>query len=102
MRQIYARRRGLLTDALHELGFTFGEPQGAFYVWTNISTTGMSAVQFSYQLLRDAGVLVFPGTSFGEDWGDYMRFTLLQPEDVMMQAIERMDTFVQQLERSTV
>ena len=91
MRRTYARRRGLLTDALREFGFTFGEPQGAFYVWTNISTTGLSDVQFSYRLLRDAGVLVFPGTSFGEAWGDYMRFTLLQPEPVMIEAIDRME-----------
>lgn len=91
MRAVYARRRGLLTDALREFGFTFGEPQGAFYVWTNVTSSGMDATRLSYVLLRDAGVLVFPGTAFGEAWGGYMRFTLLQPEAVMVEAIDRMD-----------
>lgn len=91
MRVTYARRRGLLTDALREFGFTFGEPQGAFYVWTNITASGMDATRFAYLLLRDAGVLVFPGTAFGEAWDGYMRFTLLQPEPVMMEAIDRME-----------
>ena len=35
-------------------------------------------------------MLIFPGTGFGENWGDYMRMTLLQPIDVIEEAIVRM------------
>ena len=82
-------RRRLVTDALSGMGPTFGKPKGAFYVWANISSTGIDATTLSYLLLRDAGVLVFPGTGFGENWGNYMRFTLLQPEPVLQEAMDR-------------
>jgi aminotransferase len=89
MRAIYDRRRHLVMDALTGMGLTFGQPKGAFYLWANISSTGIEATTLSYLLLRDAGVLVFPGTGFGETWKNYMRFTLLQPEPVLEEAMER-------------
>lgn len=91
MRANYARRRRLMMDGLKEMGFTFGSSKGAFYIWANISSTGMDAMQLCYHWLREAGVMVFPGSRFGERWKDYMRFTLLQPDDVILQALERMD-----------
>lgn len=89
MQAIYARRRRLVMDALTEMGLTYGQPKGAFYVWANITSTGIEAMPLSYLLLRDAGVLVFPGTGFGEKWSNYMRFTLLQPEHVLEEALDR-------------
>lgn len=89
MRDIYDRRRKLVREALTGMGLTFGKPAGAFYVWANISSTGINATTLSYILLRDAGVLVFPGTAFGENWSNYMRFTLLQPDDVLQEAMDR-------------
>ncbi len=91
MRALYAHRRRVLMDGLREMGFTFGSSKGAFYIWANTSSTGLDAMQLSYLWLRDAGVMVFPGSGFGEKWSDYMRFTLLQPDDRMLQALERMD-----------
>lgn len=90
MRATYDRRRKLMMDALTGMGLTFGQPNGAFYVWANISSTGIDATTLSFLLLRDAGVLVFPGTAFGENWGNFMRFTLLQPEPILEEAMERM------------
>ena len=79
-------------DALREMGFTFGRSDGAFYIWANVSSLGWdSSVQLAYELLRDAGVLIFPGAGFGEGWDSYMRFTLLQPEPVILEALDRMD-----------
>lgn len=91
MRDLYAHRRRVLMDGLREMGFRFGSSQGAFYIWADISSTGMDAMQLSYHWLREAAVMVFPGSGFGETWSDYMRFTLLQPHDKMLQALERMD-----------
>ncbi len=92
MRDAYARRRRMMMDALREMGFTFGRSDGAFYIWANVSSLNRgSSIQLAYELLRDAGVLIFPGSGFGAGWDDYMRFTLLQPEPVIMEAIDRMD-----------
>lgn len=89
MRDLYDSRRHLVMNALSGMGLTFGQPKGAFYIWANISSTGIEATTLSYLLLRDAGVLVFPGTGFGENWSNYMRFTLLQPEPVLEDAMRR-------------
>lgn len=89
MREIYDRRRHLVMDALKDMGLTFGQPNGAFYLWTNISSSGIESMMFSYLLLRDAGVLVFPGSVFGDRWNNYIRLTLLQPDDVLQEAMNR-------------
>jgi aminotransferase len=86
----YTRRRALMVDGLRRLGFTMGEPLGAFYIYANAASTGMSAFELSYLLLREAHVLIFPGTAFGERWVDWLRVSLLQPEEVLQQALARM------------
>ncbi len=90
MRQTYAERRTLLMSALDDMGFSYGTPHGALYIWANTTSTGIEATQLSYLFLDKAGVLVFPGTGFGDNWGNYMRMTLLQPKEVLEQAVERM------------
>lgn len=87
---IYTRRRTLMVDGLRKLGFTMGEPLGAFYIYANASATGMSAFELSYLLLREGHVLIFPGTAFGDKWVDWLRISLLQPEEVLQEALERM------------
>lgn len=86
---IYARRRALMLDGLRRLGFECSEPLGAFYIYANAAATGLSAFELSYLLLREAHVLIFPGTAFGERWIDWLRVSLLQPEHVLEEALER-------------
>jgi len=85
----YNRRREVMMDGLKELGFEFGMPLGAFYVFTNVSSVGLSAVELSYLLLKEGHVLIFPGTAFGEKWSDWMRISLLQPVEVLEEALGR-------------
>lgn len=91
LRRIYERRRRTMLDGLDRMGFTYGEPRGAFYIFTNTSSTGMDSIDLSLKLLQEAHVLIFPGTGFGEQWVDYLRISLLQPEDVLSEAIARME-----------
>jgi aminotransferase len=90
MRRTYAQRRAFLMEALGEMGFTFGIPWGGLYIWANTASTGIESTALSYLFLKEADVLIFPGTGFGEHWGDYMRMTLLQPLDKLELAVERM------------
>ena len=90
MRQTYAARRKLLMGALDEMGFTYGTPRGGLYIWTNTASTGIESTELSYRFLKEAKVLIFPGTGFGSHWGDYMRMTLLQPIEILEEAIGRM------------
>jgi aminotransferase len=86
---VYTRRRALMIDGLRKLGFTMGDPLGAFYIYANAASTGMSAFELSYLLLREGHVLIFPGTAFGDKWVDWLRISLLQPEEVLEEALRR-------------
>ena len=89
-RQIYTERRRVLLEGLDKMGFAYGEPRGGLFVWADSSSTGIHAAALSHLLLKEAGVLIFPGTAFGEKWREYVRITLLEPIEVLKEAIERM------------
>jgi aspartate/methionine/tyrosine aminotransferase len=90
----YAERRAYLIEALTAAGLTFGAPGGAFYIYTNISSTGMKAKPFCENLLRESGVMVFPGDMFGEADSDFIRISYLQPLPVIKEAIGRIKSFI--------
>lgn len=91
----YAERRDYLMGALAEAGLSYGAPGGAFYIYTNISSTGMAAKAFCETLLRDTGVMVFPGDMFGEPDSDFIRISYLQPLPVIEEAMRRIKGFIE-------
>lgn len=86
----YSERRRALMAALTDAGFSYGHPYGAFYIFANTASTGMPAFALSRKLLTEGRVLIFPGTGFGAAWGHYMRFSLLQPTPVLLEATNRL------------
>lgn len=96
-RKIYAERRDILGQGLTTMGLSYAEPRGGFFFWADSSGTGLRALELSYMLLRDAHVLIFPGTAFGPSWSDYLRITTLQPSDVLRTAVARMQPAIEGL-----
>jgi aminotransferase len=96
-RRIYAERKDVMAAGLTALGLQYGEPRGGFFFWADSSTTGISALELCYLILKEAKVLIFPGTAFGEAWVDYLRITTLQPVDVLAEAIARVKPVFQKL-----
>lgn len=94
-REIYLRRRQVMMDGLDEMGFTYTQPQGAFFIYTNAASSGLSAFELSYLLLKEGHVLIFPGTAFGDRWADWLRISLLQPEEEIVEAVRRMKAVVE-------
>ncbi|GAB5447516.1 pyridoxal phosphate-dependent aminotransferase [Gymnodinialimonas sp.] len=90
----YAERRDYLMGALTDAGLSYGAPGGAFYIYTNISATGMKAKPFCETLLRETGVMVFPGDMFGEPDSDFIRISYLQPLPVIKEAMRRIKGFI--------
>ena len=90
----YAERRDYLMAALSDAGFSYGAPGGAFYIYTNISATGMKAKPFCENLLRETGVMVFPGDMFGEESSDFIRISYLQPLPIIKEAMGRINGFI--------
>jgi len=91
----YAERRAWLMPALTEAGYTYGHPGGAFYIYTNVSSTGLPSPLFCERLLRETGVMLFPGTMFGDDSTDYIRISYLQPLPLIQEAMNRIASFTQ-------
>ena len=89
----YAERRAWLMPALTDAGFTYGHPGGAFYIYTNVSSSGLSSPEFCERLLKETGVMVFPGTMFGDDSTDYIRISYLQPLERIKVAMDRIASF---------
>jgi aminotransferase len=89
MVRAYGERRLQTMAALDALGFSYGHPGGAFYVYTNVSHTGLKAGAFCEALLREARVLVFPGTLFGDPGDSHIRISLLQPAPRIGEAFDR-------------
>ena len=90
----YAARRAYLLPALDEMGLTYGNPGGAFYVYINVSGTGMSTPDFCEKLLRETGVMLFPGTMYGDHDPSYIRMSFLQPLPLIKEAVARMKGFI--------
>jgi aminotransferase len=87
---IYAERRQIMLDGLAAMGLDVGSPRGGFFVFPNSASTGIAATALSYLVLKEARVLVFPGTGFGEGWDDHLRITVLAPAEQLREAVERM------------
>ncbi len=93
-RATYDERRRALMAALDGLGFTYGHPYGAFYIFANIASTGMPAFTLARKLLEEAHVLIFPGTGFGPAWSAYLRFSVLKPTPILLEAVKRVERVV--------
>lgn len=83
--RIYAERRDVLVDRLCSLGFKCYKPKATFYVWLNCNS---SSIEFVTKLLS-VGVSVTPGIGFGEHGENYVRFSLTQPKERIVEASKR-------------
>ena len=88
--KVYAERRDVLVERLCEMGFKCEKPKATFYVWLNCNC---SSIEFAAKLLS-AGVVVTPGVGFGEHGENYVRFSLTQPKERIIEACKRMAALV--------
>ena len=94
MKEEYNLRRKFCMRALDEIGFTYGDPGGAFYIYTNVSKSGLSASNFCKKLLENTGVLLFPGTLFGDEEDKYIRLSYLQTIEKIQESMKRIKGFI--------
>jgi aminotransferase len=98
---IFTGRRKVMMEGLDSLEIPYGHPGAGFFVWADISRFGLPADQFCLRLLQEAKVLMFPGTSFGERWRDYVRISILESEERIAEAIERLRRFGEKIAGGT-
>ena len=93
MIEAFRRRRDLIVAGLNEIpGIRCVEPKGAFYVFPNITGTGMSSKVFADLLLDEHGVAALSGTAFGDHGEGYLRLSYANSEENLKKALERIET----------
>ena len=97
MRSEYNRRRRYLTSGLRALGMPCFEPEGAFYVFPNISGFGLSSEQFCERLLKEFDVAIVPGGAFGKCGEGFARISYAYSVQHISKALERMESFLNSL-----
>lgn len=94
MRVSYEQRRNLIVRRLNEMGLHCFNPGGAFYVFPDIRSTGLTSKEFAIQLLESKSVAVVPGTAFGAAGEGFVRCCYATAPDLIAKAMDLMEEFV--------
>lgn len=96
MRVSYKQRRNLMCDAFRKMGLSVPEPAGAFYIFPDISTTGLSSEEFATRLFQKHNVAVVPGSVFGLGGEGHIRCCYATAVDKIKVALEKIAEFVEE------
>ena len=92
MRDTYAKRRAYITGRLRDMGLSFPEPEGAFYVFVDIRKFGMDSAAFCTRMIREAAVAAVPGSCFGSE--GYIRLSCCCSDADLKKGMDRMADFI--------
>lgn len=91
----FRRRRDAFVAGLNELpGFRCRIPEGAFYAFPNVKQTGRNSRELAGALLEEAGVACLSGTAFGAYGEGYLRFSMANSFENLMEALDRMRRYL--------
>lgn len=99
MVESYNQRRRLVVQGLHDAGLECHEPQGAFYAFPSIKSTGLTSEQFAQRLLEEANVAAVPGDVFGLGGEGFLRCSYATSVANLTEAIDRIGQFVYKLKQ---
>jgi aminotransferase len=94
MKKEYLLRRNLIVDGLNDIGLKCHKPEGAFYAFPSIKSSGMDSMTFAKKLLEKEKVAVVPGTAFGPSGEGFIRMAYATALDQIKEAIKRMENFL--------
>jgi len=87
----FKRRRDFIVDGMNQIeGFSCLKPNGAFYVWPNITATGWDSADLAEYLLTELGIAALSGTAFGEYGQGYLRFSYANSIENIGKALNRL------------
>lgn len=98
MRKDLKERRDYVYDRLISMGLKAEKPEGAFYIFPSIKSTGMNSEEFCEKLLLETKVAVVPGTAFGPGGEGYVRISYCYSRENLEQALNLMEGFLNNLE----
>ncbi len=97
MRQAYDARRRVIVDGLRAAGLPTFEPEGAFYAFPDITSTGLSSEDFAQRLLQEEHVACVPGDAFGPSGAGYMRCSYATSLENVQEAVRRIARFAERV-----
>ncbi|MCL2025175.1 MAG: aminotransferase class I/II-fold pyridoxal phosphate-dependent enzyme [Leptospirales bacterium] len=92
----YTRRRNFIVNRFNEAGLPCSFPDGAFYVFPDITPTGLSSREFAFKLLEEKLVAVVPGDVFGNSGEGHIRCSYATSIDNIREALNRIEAFVKE------
>ena len=95
MREIYRRRRDYVCSRLKDMGLTFPEPEGAFYVFPSIAKFGIPSEEFCTRMIREAKLAAVPGSCFGAE--GHIRISYCYSDEELKTGLDRLEQFLKSL-----
>ena len=99
MQQSYMLRRNYIVEGFNNLGLETFMPQGAFYIFPCIKSTGMTSEEFCEALLSDQKVACVPGTAFGDAGEGFIRVSYAYSIDQIKEALGRIELFLNKIRK---
>ena len=93
MVEVYRKRREYVCRRLDEMGLSYPAPEGAFYVFPDISKFGLTSEQFCTRMIKEGGVAAVPGSCFGAE--GYIRLSYCYSDEELKTGLDRMAAFIQ-------
>jgi len=102
MKKEYQKRGNYISSRFNEMGLKCLMPQGAFYVFPDISTTRIDSENFALKLLQEKNVAVVPGTAFGEAGKNHIRCSFATSLENIKEALNRIENFLGKIKDGTL
>ena len=99
MREKYRERRDIMVKGFNDMGLTCIVPQGAFYAFPSIVSTGLNSTEFAEGLLKSQRVAVVPGTAFGACGEGFIRCCYAASSEEIIEALKRIGAFLNEIKK---
>lgn len=97
---IFEKRRDYIYDAINSIsGLHANKPAATFYLFVNISSTGLDSITFAEKLLSTVHVAVAPGITYGKAYDEYVRISFTVDIEILKKAVSRIKVFMEELLR---
>ncbi len=92
--KIFGERMKFVASKLNDMkGVKCHQAEGAFYLFPDISDTGLTSEEFTWRLLNESKVAVLPGSAFGQTGEGYIRIACTQSMETLAESMNRMKEF---------
>ena len=89
IKKIFQKRRDMVVDGLKSIGIHVEKPRATFYIWAKVPQ-GYNSADFCEKLIEEQGIVVTPGSGFGDEGEGYFRISITIKEERIAEAIERL------------